>query len=108
MSHWNESLSQIIGRVGLANHERLTQVGRNRAVAIVAALLSRDMAYMQRLKAADSARTYAGEVLADFSESTFTFYTNALWDEYFESSSFGFSGLIDSATFANWGSFVRD
>jgi hypothetical protein len=45
------------------------------------------------------ARTYAEEVFADFSQDTSVFYTNAHWDEYFASSSFAFSGLIDSTTF---------
>jgi hypothetical protein len=99
VSHWNEALSEIVNRFGLGKHEELMQVDRNKAAAILEALLSRDMAYREPLKAAGSARGYAEGLLAEFPEAASTFYTNGFWDEHFESSSFSFSGLIDSATF---------
>jgi len=99
VSHWNEPLSETVNRFGLGNHEHLVQIDRDKAAAIVTALLSRDMAYRAPLKAAGSARHYAEELLAEFPQTAATFYTNAFWDEYFASSTFGFSSPIESATF---------
>jgi hypothetical protein len=99
VSHWNEALSETVNRFGLEHHERLVRIDREKAAAIIAALLSKDMAYRRPLKSTSSAPSYAEGLLANFPETASTFYTNAFWDEYFQSSSFSFSGVIDSATF---------
>ncbi|UDL05458.1 hypothetical protein [Marinobacter sp. CA1] len=96
-TNWNYSTNQILSGFGLfPNEENLIEVTIEVAREIVETLLWRDLAYSGEIMSKNDAIKYSEYLIYSQAPRESTFYTNAEWQKYHQTSSFSSKRFTNS------------